>query len=429
MRQTRLVLPAAAVLVGALAFAGGCSKEEGSKKSSEEAQEKKPKKADGCQTIEGTHAPSKRESARKKRPNICRVTGDFIVGRYVETLEGYENLVEIGGKLDIRATGNLKSLKGLSKVKSLGGGLWVRDAYSIGSVDGLDSLTAITGGVHIIGNPELSSVELPALERVEGDVELFGNRSLGAVNLPALVSIMGNLSIVDDEMLSAIDISSVESILGHLSVRGVFEIREISAPKLTKLWGGLDIGMNTELAKLSLPALKNCAGEFLIEHCNKLKGTGDLKSKCTGKGGEEPTYDAVVLYGKNLLIEPFGEQLLEKKTPEKKLEAQRTARLKKAIEVCAKAHAMSQDRTDALLCMAEGHELLKEPDQAIPLYEKVLSLDPKIITAAYKLALIYKEKGELASARKAYQTCIDNGGDSQDAIPCKVEIRELGKQK
>lgn len=429
MRQTRLVLPAAVLLAGTFAFWGSCSKEEGSSGPEKKVDEEPVEKEDVCQTIEGVFAPSTRESAIKKRPNICRVTGDFIVGRYVKSLEGFDNLVEIGGKLELRATGNLKSLEGLSKVKRIGGGLWVNEAYSLGSVDNLDSLETISGGVHLINNPELSSVDLPALQRIEGDIEAIHNRSLGRLSFPKLVSVMGNVTVIDNEFLSAIELPVVETILGHLSVRGHFEINALEAPKLAKLWGGLDIGMNPELSRLSLPALKNCAGEFLLEHNEKLKGTGALKSKCTGKHAEEPSYDAVVLYGKNLLVEPFGEQLLEKKTPEKKLVARQTARLKKAVEVCGKAHGMSPDRSEALFCVAEAFELLKEPDKAIPFYQKALAIDPKAITAFHKLALIYKEKGDLASARAAYKKCIANGGESQDAIPCRVELRELDKKK
>jgi tetratricopeptide (TPR) repeat protein len=428
MRETRLVMACAALLCGALALSGGCTKGDDSKKEAEEEVEEKPKEK-GCQTIEGTHAPSKRIAARKKRPQICKVTGDFIIGRYVETLEGYENLEEIGGRLDIRATGSLKSLKGLSKVKRIGGGIWLREAYSLGSLDELPALTTVGGGIHAIGNPELSSISLPALQRVEGDIEVIHNRNIGSVSFPALTSVMGNVTLVDNELLSSVEIPVVETILGHIRLRASFEIRDLAAPKLTTLWGGIDLGMNPELAKVSLPALKQFAGEFLIEHNNKLKGGGGLKA-ITKKAKAEPTsYEAVVLHGKNLLVEPFGEKLLEKPTPEKKLIKMRTARLNNAIKVCSKAHGMSRDRAEAMFCLAEAHELLEQPDKAIPFYRKALEIDPKAITAFHKLALIYKEKGDLGSAREAYKKCIANGGDSQDAIPCKVELRELDKKK
>ena len=71
-----------------------------------------------------------------------------------------------------------------------------------------------------------------------------------------------------------------------------------------------------------------------------------------------------------------------------------------AIEEFKKAVSLDPQYAKAYSDMGGAYECVGDRDKAIQSYEKAISLDPKLTNTYYYLALIYKQRNEIAKARQ-----------------------------
>jgi len=83
-----------------------------------------------------------------------------------------------------------------------------------------------------------------------------------------------------------------------------------------------------------------------------------------------------------------------------------------AIEEFKKAVSLDPQYAKAYSNMGGAYECLGDRDKAIQSYEKAISLDPKLSNTYYYLALLYKQRNEIAKARQLVKQ-----GDALPAEP------------
>ncbi len=71
-----------------------------------------------------------------------------------------------------------------------------------------------------------------------------------------------------------------------------------------------------------------------------------------------------------------------------------------AIEEFKKAVSLDPQYAKAYSNMGGAYECLGDQDKAIQSYEKAIAVDPKLTNTYYYLALIYKQRNEIAKARQ-----------------------------
>jgi len=71
-----------------------------------------------------------------------------------------------------------------------------------------------------------------------------------------------------------------------------------------------------------------------------------------------------------------------------------------AIEEFKKAVSLDPQYAKAYSNMGGGYECLGDNDKAIQSYEKAISVDPKLKNTYYYLALLYKQRNEIAKAKQ-----------------------------
>jgi Flp pilus assembly protein TadD len=71
-----------------------------------------------------------------------------------------------------------------------------------------------------------------------------------------------------------------------------------------------------------------------------------------------------------------------------------------AIEEFKKAVSLDPQYAKAYSNMGEAYECVGDKDKAIQSYEKAISLDPKLKYSYYYLALLYKQRNEIAKAKQ-----------------------------
>ena len=194
---------------------------------------------------------------------LTAIWGDLMIGRLsmggnnaLTSLTGLENLISIGGSLEIEDNDALTSLTGLDNVTSIGGGFDISSNDSLTSLLGLDNVTSIGGNIEIGFNNSLTSLTgldnltsigdlfihnnyalasltgLDNLTSIGEDLVIFENNALTSLTgLENLISIGGSLEIdFNDALLSLTGLDNVTSIIG-----GGLSISE--NPALTSLLG------------------------------------------------------------------------------------------------------------------------------------------------------------------------------------------------
>jgi tetratricopeptide (TPR) repeat protein len=71
-----------------------------------------------------------------------------------------------------------------------------------------------------------------------------------------------------------------------------------------------------------------------------------------------------------------------------------------AVEEFKKAVSLNPQYAKAYTNMGEAYECLADKDKAILSYEKAVSLNPKLTYTYYSLALVYRQRNEIAKARQ-----------------------------
>ena len=117
--------------------------------------------------------------------NLVSVGGDLDVYVWpgkttsLTSLSGLENLTTVGGDLEINGSDTLLNCTGLNSLSTVGGNLLIAGNQSLTTLAGLDSLSAIGGDIWIGENPVLNSLSaLGNLTSVVGAIEIYTNIAL-----------------------------------------------------------------------------------------------------------------------------------------------------------------------------------------------------------------------------------------------------------
>ena len=137
--------------------------------------------------------------------NITSIEGDLAIGYnyssysssgspLLTSLAGLENLVSVGGWLDIEICTELINLTGLEGITSVGEGLIIVYNQSLTSLSGLEGLTNLDGPLFILLNFELTSID--ALSSVDQNgitnLAIYRNTLLSICNISSVCSYLEN---------------------------------------------------------------------------------------------------------------------------------------------------------------------------------------------------------------------------------------------
>jgi hypothetical protein len=184
-------------------------------------------------------------------PACNELEGNLTInGNSITNLTGLNQVLSIGGSLDIKNCGSLTNLTGLNNLSNIGGDIYIFHNESLINFTGLENLGIVGGSFGMYENNQLLSLSgLEYLDTIGGWLNIGTVYTIGVPNPPP----GGN------ELL--INLSSLAS--------------------LTYVGGGIDIGKNNSL--LSLSGLENIDAntvtDLLIGNNNSLS-TCDVKSVC-----------------------------------------------------------------------------------------------------------------------------------------------------
>jgi len=197
-----------------------------------------------------------------------------ISGPDISNLSGLNQLVSVGGNLNIGYNPSLTSLSGLAALTTVGGGFDILGNPLITSLSGLSALTTIGDYLTIYDNPFLVSLSgLNALTTVGGDLAIDSNTSLASLSaLSALNSIGGYLTIYGNNSL--VNLSGLDAIttVASCDISNNNSLTSLSAlSALTSIIGNLNISGNNLLVDLSgLGALTTIGGGLIITNNSSL---------------------------------------------------------------------------------------------------------------------------------------------------------------
>jgi hypothetical protein len=171
------------------------------------------------------------------------------------------SLRTIGGMLDIE--GALTSL-GLDGLESIGGALRIADR----SLPKLAAakLSTIGGDLSSYSQPQLQTIDLPALTQIEGKLSLDTLSALETLAFPALRTIAGEVTISSLAALQKLDFGPLAEVGQSMYIMNVPAMTNLAAVGLTKLGkstGPSDSSLlvnNTGLTVIELPSLTEPPG-------------------------------------------------------------------------------------------------------------------------------------------------------------------------
>lgn len=152
---------------------------------------------------------------------------DLVFPYNLTSLSGLNNIVSIGGYLEICGTQSLTNLTGLENLTTIGGSLWIYWNTALTSLTGLEGLTSVPGGLGIIDNYALTNLTgLANVSSIGGDLRITGNPALtsltGLDNIDA--GSIASLQIYSNYFLSTCEVQSVCDYLaspgGTISIYG-----------------------------------------------------------------------------------------------------------------------------------------------------------------------------------------------------------------
>ena len=120
--------------------------------------------------------------------SLKQITGRLNVGYGSEgtqllTLEGLDNLVELGGGLTLYENSQIQHIDALSNIVETVNDIWIQGNDALENIDGLAQLETLEGGLVIRGNSSLRTIDLPMqLRRIEGTLEFVSNESLTSIS-------------------------------------------------------------------------------------------------------------------------------------------------------------------------------------------------------------------------------------------------------
>jgi hypothetical protein len=203
--------------------------------------------------------------------NLQFIEGDLHIGYYnynknieagndyLKDLSGLENLMSVGGKLEITRNKALSSIESLKRLQFVMGNLDINRNDSLLQLRGLDNLKMVKGGLSLYKNKLL--VKIDALKQL---------REVGGY-----LSINSNLSLLNLDGLENIQLTGK-----YLSIRSNENLQNINALRnLKKIGEDLYITNNTLLKSITpLQNIDSIPGFIIISSNNSLKNLNGLNN-------------------------------------------------------------------------------------------------------------------------------------------------------
>jgi hypothetical protein len=135
------------------------------------------------------------------------------------------------------------------------------------------------GWINIGHNPDLTSLELPALTNVDDEFTIADNPALVELDLSSLEETYNGLSIAGTA-IEILELPALTSIGYVIEVSGNDDLTEIVADELPHAWD-LKLVANTSLTSMSFASLTSVDGGLLIDSCHALTSLADLAGLTT----------------------------------------------------------------------------------------------------------------------------------------------------
>lgn len=200
---------------------------------------------------------------------VTTVTGDLILRNPsfdLADLNGLQNLITVGGDLEIIKTDNVSNFDELSNLQLVGGELYLWNNSSLNNMSGLSNLQTI-GGLVVTNNDALT--DLTGLQNVVGDtpsITINENDALTSLSdFPSIESV-GSLTIQNNNVLANLDgLENLQSIDGILYIWGNNSLNSISGlENLNTIAGNFWLSNHPNLTSLSgLENLSQLGGVFI----------------------------------------------------------------------------------------------------------------------------------------------------------------------
>ena len=223
-------------------------------------------------------------------PNCTEIGGSLdISGSDITDLSPLQNLTQIGGSLTIDHNDQLKSLDGLENIQNVGFHLFIYKNNQLISLDALQNLSMISGYVEIRENANLSSLSgLENLQKVSDNLTIYKNNQLVSLeSLQNLTMIGGYLIISENASLTSISgLDNLQTISDNLTIHNNDLLGSIEGlQNLTQIGGYLYIEHNDQLTSLDgLENLQNVGVDLFI-HSNNLLVSLEGLQNLTQVGG------------------------------------------------------------------------------------------------------------------------------------------------
>jgi hypothetical protein len=224
---------------------------------------------------------------------ITSIGGDLVIGsrfsaiNFYCDLNGLNNLVTIGGNLEILNNGSLNRLTGLERLSVVKGNLVIENNIALHNLLALGNLSQVGGDILISRNPLLQDLKgLEGLTEVNGDMLINLNPELQSLEgLVNINRIDGDLDILFNETLARLTgLESLAFIGDTLKISGNPALQDLTGlDHLEFIEGGLCIG-GPAGGNSSLKSLQGLEGlislkEFLmVENNDSLKTLSGLES-------------------------------------------------------------------------------------------------------------------------------------------------------
>ncbi|MCU0370238.1 MAG: T9SS type A sorting domain-containing protein [Bacteroidales bacterium] len=200
----------------------------------------------------------------------------------ITSLSGPGNLQSVG-YLNISDNPDLLSLDGLENLTDVGAGLTIRNNSSLISLDGIGNVSDLNGSMNIYSNEALVSLtEMEHLTRVAGDVLITENSSLENLSgLENLSEIDGNLDLSNNTLLENLNgLLGLTMINGNLRISGEYSLPDLQGlNNLTSIEGDITINWNSVLSSLAgLENLNSIGGLLEIISNNGLTNLEGINS-------------------------------------------------------------------------------------------------------------------------------------------------------
>ncbi len=198
---------------------------------------------------------------------LTTIGGNLKISGQFPDLNGLNNIVSIGGELNI---GNSLSITNLDEFKNLTnvGGISFESNDALINVNGLSNINSLTGHLRISRCIALTNIDgLSNITNIGGDLILFSNRSLSNFQgLSNIAAVGGGLDIQRHDSLINVDgLRNLASIGGDLEMRINPQITNLDGlSKVSTIGGNVNIASNL--------ALNNFCGLFTVLNSGGLAG-------------------------------------------------------------------------------------------------------------------------------------------------------------